>query len=506
MMRTLMTVRPPRAPRRLRARQLGCVLALAMLGSLLVHPTTLAAQQQITLQEAIALAQKHGRAAQAARSALDAARWRDRAFRARLLPQVALVGTPKVDRAIAPVIQPDGTTQFLPQSQMQSTLNLALSQRVSLTGGELFVSSGLLRIDRFGQERSRLWQSTPVMIGIRQELFRPNVFAWDGREQSVRTDIAERQAVEALEDVAVATSTAFFDVYAARMALDNAATNVAVNDTLYTLSKGRFEVGKIGENDLLQSELALLRARTTLDGAKLEYDRTLAALKLLLNVPRSTELEIVAPMETPTVEIDTARAVAEALRNRSQMRDLDLQLLQARRRVDEARLNNGAGAVVTASAGLNQSAPVFGDAYRSLLDQQRLEISVQVPLVQWGSRRAQVEAARADQQRIASTSQTSRDAAAQDAHFAALQLAQSERQLAISAKADTVATKRFEVAKNRYVIGKIGIGDLYIAQSEKDAALQSYVQALRGYWLAYYRLRRVTLYDFAAGKEIRVGR
>jgi outer membrane protein TolC len=289
------------------------------------------------------------------------------------------------------------------------------------------------------------------------------------------------------------------------MALDNAAANVAVNDTLYTLSKGRYEVGKIGENDLLQSELALLRARTTLDGAKLDYDRALAALKLLLDVPQGTDFVIAAPIEIPTVVIDTARAVAEALRNRSQMRDLDLQSLQARRRVDEARLNTGLGATVTASAGLNQTAPGFGDAYRALLDQQRLEVSVQVPLVQWGGRRAQVEAARAEQQRIASTAQTSRESAAQEAHFAALQLAQSERQLALSAKADTVAAKRFDVAKNRYVIGKIGIGDLYIAQSEKDAALQSYVQALRSYWQAYYRLRRITLYDFAAGRPIRVG-
>ena len=45
------------------------------------------------------------------------------------------------------------------------------------------------------------------------------------------------------------------------MTLANATANAAVNDTLYTLNKGRFEVGKIGENDLLQSELQLLGAR-----------------------------------------------------------------------------------------------------------------------------------------------------------------------------------------------------------------------------------------------------
>lgn len=61
-----------------------------------------------------------------------------------------------------------------------------------------------------------------------------------------------------------------------------------------------------------------------------------------------------------------------------------------------------------------------------------------------------------------------------------------------------VDTRRFDVAKNRYLIGRIDIGDRYIAQSEKDAALLRYVEALRSYWLAYYRLRRLTLYDFEA--------
>lgn len=45
--------------------------------------------------------------------------------------------------------------------------------------------------------------------------------------------------------------------------------------------------------------------------------------------------------------------------------------------------------------------------------------------------------------------------------------------------------------------------NLYLAPQEKDQALQSYVQSLRGYWNAYYRLRRVTLYDFERGSQIR---
>jgi outer membrane protein TolC len=359
-----------------------------------------------------------------------------------------------------------------------------------------------MRVDQNGSGLGRLWQSTPLEIGIQQDLFRPNELAWDGREQSLDDEIADRQYLEAREDVAIATATAFFDLYAARLTLENATANVAVNDTLYTLSKGRYQVGKIGENDLLQSELALLRARTSLDGARLDYSRAMAALRLLLKVPADSDFAIAAPVDVPVMSVDTAVAVAEALRNRSQIANFDLQKLQADRRINEARLSNGFGATITARAGFNQTAPFLGDAYQSLLDQQALTVNVSMPLVQWGARHAEIEAARADKRRVENTTEQSRQQAAQEAHFAALEFMQAARILQISAKADTVGSKRFEVAKNRYVIGKIGISDLYIAQSEKDSALESYVQALRGYWLSYYRLRRLTLYDFAEGHRI----
>jgi len=146
---------------------------------------------------------------------------------------------------------------------------------------------------------------------------------------------------------------------------------------------------------------------------------------------------------------------------------------------------------------------VLDDAYRDLAQRQQYGVSVQMPIVQWGNRKAQVEAAKADQDRANATARATRDAAAEDAHFAALQLALSARNLALSAKADTVAVKRFDVAKNRYLVGKIQIDNLYIAQSERDGALRAYIESLRGYWRSYYTLRRLTLYDFAEKRPIR---
>ncbi len=486
-----------------------CIILALALGAF-VTPT-LAVQtalpdssKAVTLSEAIALAQQRGHQARAARAARESGRYRHRAYRSALLPQLSLGGTvPAYNKSIIPVLRDDGSTEFVPQQQTDASMTVTLAQKIPVTGGDLFVSSSLARLSVSGPAAYQSWSSTPVSVGLRQDIFRPNTAAWNGQEDAVRAELDERAYVEAMEDVALQTTTLFFDVYAARVALANAVTNAAVNDTLYRLNTGRFEVGKIGENDLLQSELALLRSRTVVESARLEHERATDALRLALDLPPGTTVEVAVTGEVPEFEADTTRAVAEALKNRAAVTAVALDDVQARRSVAEARLRSGAGATVQASYGFNATAPEASLAYQNLLEARRFTLSVQVPLWQWGARHEGVQAAQADRERVANLSAATLDQLAHGARFAALELGQARRTLLLVAKSDSVAAKRFEVAYNRYVIGRITIDNLYIAQAEKDQAVLQGVQGLRGYWAALYRLRRATLFDFASGRPIR---
>lgn len=466
-----------------------------------------APQSALTLQQAIELAQRNGLQAQAALGTRDAARSRDRAFDARMLPQISLVGNvPVYFRSITSVVQDDGTTSFLLQEERRSELNMVVSQRIPFTGGTLTMSSRLNRSQSKRPDGTPLpviWNSTPYSFSISQPVLRSNTIGWERELNGLQADIAERAYAEAREDIALQVSTAFFDHYAAQVSLRNATLNAATNDTLYRLNTGRYEVGKISENDLLQSELALLRARTSLDGARLEHDRTLAALRLALNLPPGVPLQITVTADVPVFVADTTLAVQQALRNLSSVRSADFSDATARRSLSEARFNRLPGATVNATYGYNARGADMNDVYRNLDPTQQFSLNVQVPVISWGARGADVEAAKAELMRAQSTGRVSREQARQDAHFAALQVDLARRQLAIAAKADTVAQKRFEVSYNRYVIGRIDVDQLYLAQNEKDQALLQYVQSLRGYWQAHYRLRRVTLYDFERGQGIR---
>jgi outer membrane protein TolC len=464
----------------------------------------LPAQQTVSLQQAIALAQRQGYQASVAASTIESARDLNHAFRANFLPSLSLSGnTPSYTRSITPVIQPDGTTLYLPLQETDAGLSATVLQRVPWTNTTLSFTSGLSQVKVNGPAGFQTWSSTPISVGITQPIFRSNSQRWDIREQDLRIESSERHYVEAREDVAIAATNAFFDLYAAGATLKNAQANAAVNDTLYTLNKGRLAVGKIGENDLLQSELALLRARQSAEDANINYERVLAQLRLTINVPAGTPLAVVVDANVPDFEPDTAEAVRYARDNSSTSEDAVASEVHADRGVSEARWNGGGGGTLSASYGYNATGPTASDAYKSLLNAQRLSFALQLPLWQWGAHSSNVDAAKADRDAARTNAEVTRAQLDQNARFAALQLTEARRSLVIAAKADTVAAKRFDVAYNRYVIGRITIDNLYIAQSEKDQALQGFAQALRAYWMAYYQLRKLTLYDFERKEPIR---
>jgi outer membrane protein TolC len=73
-------------------------------------------------------------------------------------------------------------------------------------------------------------------------------------------------------------------------------------------------------------------------------------------------------------------------------------------------------------------------------------------------------------------------------------------QVRIAAKSDEVAARRYEVTKQRFLIGRIDVLELNDADTRKDQNRRAYVQAIQNYWSYYYNMRSLTLYDFQNDK------
>jgi outer membrane protein TolC len=460
----------------------------------------------LSLEDCIRLARANGPLGAIARSSYENKQATNSAFTASYLPQLSLNGNvPGYFSKINPITLPDGSVIYTPQSQATSTFNLSLSQKIPFTGGQLFLSSGLNRIDLM-DTKSKYYNSSPFSMSLVQPLFQINTMQWDMDAQELRYKMSTRELAEDMEDCAIAVTTKFFDLYMAYLNASNAALNLAINDTLYKISKGRFNVGKIAENDLLQSELAYLNAQTQLENANVGLNRSQNNLTTALGLPQSAVVLLLQPSKIPDFEIDPQKAFEEALQNRSDAVNFELQKLQADRNVRQAKSDNSFSATLSASMGYNQQAPLLNDAYNNLLEQRQFSLNFGVPIFRWGAGSSTVDAAIADQKRIQVLIDQQRFDFKQQVLYEAAHLNLLRKQVLVAAKSDTIAQRRFDVAKDRYLIGKIDIPNLFLAQSEKDNARRANAQTLSDYWSTFFRVRRLTLYDFETKEPLVAGK
>lgn len=474
------------------------ILAFLIMGS------ASAQSQMLDLKGAILRAQKQSPSYFRAINTAENRYWNYRQFRASLLPQLNLSGSlPNYSSAIDRVTQPDGTYDFPEREQLFLSGNLSLDQNVIWTGGRLSLISSLQRTDVYRPDRRINYFSTPISVSYFQPMFLYNSLKWENKIQPLAYEASRRAYSEDLEDIANETTQLYFAALTSKISMRIAEQNVKNNDTIYKISQGRYNLGKIAENDLLQIELNLLNAENSLTNARLNYEVAAQELKRYLGIPTEEELELGIPSEVPQMEVNLDKALGEARKNRAAVLDFRRRRLEAEQSVAQARGNTNYNFNLSANFGLNRQADTYNAAYANpYAQQQNISIGINIPIVDWGQARSQIRRAEANRQLQEVNIEQDEINFEQEIFLQVMQFNAQHQRLNIAAKADTVAQKRYEVARQRYLTGKISITDINIAQSEKDGAKQSYLRELQRFWVAYYTLRRLCLYDFVNDQVI----
>ncbi len=95
--------------------------------------------------------------------------------------------------------------------------------------------------------------------------------------------------------------------------------NVANNDTLYQLAKGRFELGMIDQGDLMQMELNLLTSTDDLVKDRLNLEIRKSNLRTFLGFTDNINIELVTSLDVPEFQVDVNQAMQRAQENNPQI-------------------------------------------------------------------------------------------------------------------------------------------------------------------------------------------
>lgn len=431
--------------------------------------------------------------------------WQYRSYKASYMPMLTLDATlPNINRVISRIPLADGREVFQEQSSADYTMKMSLSKTIGLTGGQLFINSGLERLDVYKDSTTTSFLSNPITIGYRQPIFNYNPYRWERKIEPIKYDEAKRTYLEDMEQLSIKASNLFFDLLDAQIRARIAKINQANNDTLYKIAQGRYNLGKIAENELLQLELSLLNSNLQLEQTKNDVEVNLFRLKSFLGIKDNEKIDLLIPQQIPDFKVESSKAVAEARNNSSETLSFERKLLEAKSSVNRAKLENRFNANLYALYGLTQSAVEFANVYKNPQDQQQLSLGLQIPILDWGLARAKIKVAESNEELINTQIAQQKIDFDQQVLIKAMQFNMQYNQLMIASKADTIGAKRFEVTKARYMIGKVDITELNIAMTEKDRATQDYIAALRSFWNTYYEIRKLTLFDFVANKQLNV--
>ena len=444
------------------------------------------------------MAQESSPQAVQARNTFESAWLSYRSYRASMLPTLSLSSSPSLNRSTNYVTLPDGSELFARSNSMRNNVSLDLSQNVWFTGGTISLSSNLSRLDQLGENPTHSYYSQPLQLSFSQSLNGYNSFKWSRKTEPIEYRRARKQYAETMELVASQAAMVFFNLVSAQTELEIAQLNHAATDTLYTYGLGRYNIGTITENELLQLELNKLNSETSIMSSQMSFDDAVDQLRNFLNLTSDTQIEVVTTDSIPHFTVPLDQAMELARQNSPDIESLELSRLNSESNLAYAKSQAGFKASIYMRLGLAQTADELPESFRNLNDEQSVSVSISIPILDWGRARGRVKIAQNNLELTRMHIEQNEVSFEKMVIRTVSQFNMQERQVDIARRTMQTAQHRYEVARHLYVSGNSTILDLNSAITAKDSAYRGYVSALSRYWQLYYTIRSLTAFEYRA--------
>ena len=349
----------------------------------------------------------------------------------------------------------------------------------------------------FGGNKTTQFTSVPIRLGYSQSLVGYNSFKWERKIEPLKYEKVKKEFVYNVEAVSVQATTYFFNLAMAQAEYNLAKENMVSSDTLYSIGVQRQKIAAISKADLLTLKLDVVNARNTLQNKASALKRAMFSLVSFLNLDKNTVIDIDLPVRPQELVIPVDKALQMAHENNPQLQGLKQNVLEAERNVDKTKKESRFNASVNASIGFNQVAENFGDVYHKPMQQDLVAVSVSIPLLDWGVRKGKYNMARNNLNVVKISARQDEISIEEEVIMTVSDFNIQQQLIASAEEALDLAILAYNETRQRFIIGKADINSLTLSLNRQQEAQRNYISALQNYWLNYYKIRRLTLFDFA---------
>jgi outer membrane protein TolC len=454
--------------------------------------------KQLSLTESIEIAVDSSLQAFISQNMYLSSYWSYRSFRAARLPSLNLQTTPLQYSSdfTRRYDSYENIDVYRQQQSLYSHGNLSIRQNFDLTGGTFYIDSDLGYMRNFGENNYSQFSSVPIRVGYSQSLFGFNSFKWEKKIEPLKFEKAKTQFLYSREEISELAIQYFFNLAVAQMEYDMANDNVASSDTLYRIGQERQKIASISNADLLTLKLDVVNARNSLKNAEISLKRAMFDFISFLNIDKQTNVELELPGRPANITISPDDALKYAREQNPDFMGYIQELREAEREVDRTTKSSNFDASFSLSVGFNQVAPNFLEAYKKPLQQNVVSLSLSIPLIDWGVRKGRANMARNDLNVTKISIQQKEQKLEQDVVMTVNDFNIQQDLINSAEEALNLAVMAYNVTKERFIIGKADLNSLTLSLNRQNSAQRNYISSLRDYWQNYYKLRKLTLFDF----------
>ena len=189
----------------------------------------------------------------------------------------------------------------------------------------------------------------------------------------------------------------FYAVYMAQNNLEVSREELENAKQSYDIIKNKVEADLAAEEELFQAELNLTTAQSAVQERIVTLENNKDDLKQALGIPLSEDIEVVADIIVSPVSVDLLHAIDNGLDSRMELRQREIEIEQAELQMIQTKAQNEFEGEISLSVGIIGDHERFGNMYDNPTQNPRVSVSFNVPIFDWGEKRARVRAQKAAQ-------------------------------------------------------------------------------------------------------------
>ncbi len=432
--------------------------------------------------------------------------WQYRSFKADRLPSLSLDLTPlRYNRNFTKRYDSQSDIDiYRKQQSLFSSGSLALQQNFDWLGGTFFVDSELGFYRNFGDKSYKQFSSVPVRIGYRQQLLGYNPFKWEKKIEPLKYKAAKQKLIYNIEKTSEEATRYFFNLAMAQAQYDLAVYDLKSSQRLYEIGKERIKIAGIRQSELNTLKLDNINASNKLQNTKIRVQRATFALATYLGYDKHTKIAVRLPSKPKAFAIGVDDAVKLAKENHPDFLDSEKRILELKQQVAKTKINKFFNAGLSASVGFNQVAETLADAYKSPLQQDIFMVTLSIPILDWGVRKGRYNVAKSNLNVEELTAKENSLKIEEDITMTVSDFAVQQQLIFSAEEALNLAKMAYEQTQERFIIGKVDLSSITLANNRHQQAQNNYIEALQNYWLSYFKIRRLTLFDFEKNQPIEI--